>query len=314
MKWSNYLKSEINPKTVRYIKLGEGGGWEANCLNRGIIRFGFGTADPERFEICEARDWAALHASFLSEGKSASTATRFTNEARFFFEDEGDTLWLTFFGERLGWGFLDATYAKPSEDRDGVWRPVAGKWSHCDIDGELLTKDRLSGSLTKLAAYRGTSCSVDVAEYAIRRINGQKLPEVERALGAVNELHSSVKGLMRLLEPKDFELLVDLVFANSGWRRLGVVGRTQKTIDLDVLLPSTGERAFVQVKSRASYRELQDYAEAIDQAGPYDRMFFVFHTGDVTIDDERVTVIGPERFAEMVVEAGLTSWLLRKVS
>ena len=43
-------------------------------------------------------------------------------------------------------------------------------------------------------------------------------------------------------------------------------------------------------------------------------MFFVFHTGDVTIDDDRVTVIGPDRFAEMVVEAGLTSWLLRKVS
>lgn len=153
-----------------------------------------------------------------------------------------------------------------------------------------------------------------VAEYAIRRINGQKLPEVQRTLEAVHKLHDSVTGLMRLLEPMDFELLVDLAFSDSGWRRLGVVGRTQKTIDLDILLPSTGERAFVQVKSRALHRELKDYAEAIDQAGPYDRMFFVFQIGEVTIDDERVTVIGPDRFAEMVVEAGLTSWLLRKVS
>ena len=84
-----------------------------------------------------------------------------------------------------------------------------------------------------------------VAEYAIRRINGQDLPEVERALEAVNELYDSVIGLMRLLEPKDFELLVNLVFSDDGWRMLCVVGRTQKMIDLDILLPSTGERAFL---------------------------------------------------------------------
>ncbi len=34
----------------------------------------------------------------------------------------------------------------------------------------------------------------------------------------------------RLLEPQDFELLVDLVFSTSGWRRVGVVGGTQKTL------------------------------------------------------------------------------------
>ena len=50
---------------------------------------------------------------------------------------------------------------------------------------------------------------------------------------------------MRLLEPKDFELLVNLVFSDDGWRMLCVVGRTQKMIDLDILLPSTGERAFL---------------------------------------------------------------------
>jgi hypothetical protein len=53
---------------------------------------------------------------------------------------------------------------------------------------------------------------------------------------------------MKLLGPRDFETLVDLVFSTSGWRRQGVVGKTQKTLDLDLILPSTGERAFVQVK------------------------------------------------------------------
>jgi hypothetical protein len=31
-------------------------------------------------------------------------------------------------------------------------------------------------------------------------------------------------------------------------------------------------------------------------------------------DDERVTLIGPEKLSEMVVEAGLVGWLIRKVS
>jgi hypothetical protein len=38
--------NQIAPQAVRYIKLGEGGLWEAECLARGIIRFGFGSFQP----------------------------------------------------------------------------------------------------------------------------------------------------------------------------------------------------------------------------------------------------------------------------
>ena len=104
------------------------------------------------------------------------------------------------------------------------------------------------------------------------------------------------------------------MFSTSGWRRQGIVGKTQKTLDLDLLLPSTGERAFVQVKSRTTTAELASYVAQLDSLGPYDRMFYVFHTGTASTDDERVTVMGPDRLAELVVEAGLVDWLLRKVS
>lgn len=49
-------------------------------------------------------------------------------------------------------------------------------------------------------------------------------------------------GLMQLLAPRDFELLVDLVFTSSGWRRVGEFGKTQKTLDLDLVLPNTKEK------------------------------------------------------------------------
>ena len=130
-----------------------------------------------------------------------------------------------------------------------------------------MTKDRLSGALTKLAAYRGTSCDVGASDYVIRRINGKKTPQVERALAASEEMKASALDLMRLLGWQDFELLVDLVFTTSGWRRVGVVGKTQKTLDLDLVLPSTGERAFVQVKSQTTTAELADYVVGSGNSG-----------------------------------------------
>src|SRR5207247_1304276 len=109
----------------------------------------------------------------------------------------------------------------------------------------------------------GTSCEVDVAEYVTRRINGEKMPEVERALVAVQELRAGALGLIRLLTSQDFELLVDLVFSTSGWRRVGVVGGPQETKDMHLVLPSTGEEAFVQVKSRTTSSELDDYVQRL---------------------------------------------------
>jgi hypothetical protein len=72
-------------------------------------------------------------------------------------------------------------------------------------------------------------------------------------------------ALMKLLGWRDFELLVDLVFTSSGWRRVGIVGKTQKTLDLDLILPSTGERAFVQVKSTTTLAELAEYVAGSDK-------------------------------------------------
>ena len=307
------MPEQIKPSRVRYIKLGAGGVWEAECLERGIMRISFGTENAERFDHCRTGRWSDLFESFIAEGTNKGTATRFTREVRLFFEDDSSTLWITFVGERLCWGFIDNASPAPHADGDGVWRPIARGWRWSDLNGEELTKDRLSGALTKLAAYRGTSCDVDQADYIVRRINGTKTPAVERALVASLEMKDAALGLMRLLQPRDFELLVDLVFTTSGWRRVGIVGKTQKTLDLDLVLPSTGERAFVQVKSKTTSQELAEYVATLEDS-PFDRMFYVFHSGEATTDDERVSVIGPESLADLVMDAGLVDWLIRKVS
>jgi hypothetical protein len=214
----------ISPIRVRYIKLGEKGKWEKECIEKGIIRFGFGSSTAERFPLCRAGRWNALRKSFIAAGKDKGTATRFTKEMRLFFKDPGSTLWITFVGERLYWGFLESTPPKRHADGNSVLRKISsGAWRCTDLHGEELTKDRLSGALTKLAAYRGTSCRVDVADYAVRRINGQKTPEVERAVAASKQMRTSALELMKLLTLRDFETLVDLVFSTSGWRRQGII-------------------------------------------------------------------------------------------
>lgn len=314
---------QTDPANVRYIKLGEGGRWERDCMERNIVRFGFGSARGERFDICRRSDWKALRKSFVAEGKSAGTATRFTNETQLFFEDDGTTLWITFVGERLCWGFLDPEVpAERHDDGDGVFRPVVGGWRSTDVNGVELTKDKLSGALTQLAAYRGTSCTVrrrragdiDVADYVIRRIKGETRPNVERAHAAVAEMKAATVAMMKDLGPKDFEILIDLIFAASGWRRLGPVGKTQATLDLNLMLPTTGERAFVQVKSKTTSAELAEYVGRIDDQGEDVRMFYIYHSGEAQTDDERVMLIDSEKLAGLVVNAGLVDWLIQKVS
>jgi hypothetical protein len=44
---------------------------------------------------------------------------------------------------------------------------------------------------------------VDVADYVVRRINGQKIPEVERAIVAHGEMKRAVLAMMQLLAPRE---------------------------------------------------------------------------------------------------------------
>ena len=119
---------------------------------------------------------------------------------------------------------------------------------------------------------------------------------------------------MALLTWRDFEILVNLVFSASGWRRIGESGGAQKTVDLELALPSTGERAFVQVKSRTSQAQLDDYVERLRNR-PEARMFYVYHTtaGPLEVpNSKRCTLIDSPKLAGMVLDAGLFSWLLQK--
>ncbi len=306
---------------VRYIKLGAGGDLEAECLANGAavgtIYFGFGMERPERLAACRARRWQQLRELVLTAEYAGKprVATNVANQARALFEDHGATVWITFHAGRLWW-CRSSHRPERRAGRDGVWRLVDGGWSDHDAAGTPLETWHLSGRVTKLMAFRGTSCALppDDAEYVRRRINGRTIPEVEAARAARDELLDRVGRLLRLLEPSDFETLVDLVFTNTGWRRLGPLGGTQKTIDLELQLPTTGEQAFVQVKAVATARLFAEYVAALQERSQDAWMFFAYHSGEVGPSVSRVQLLGPQALARMVLDAGIVSWLLRKTA
>lgn len=67
---------------------------------------------------------------------------------------------------------------------------------------------------------------------------------------------------------------------------------------------------------KADNASLRDDAARFAEANLYERMFFVWHTGTITADEEAadITLIDSERLARLVLDAGLSSWLREKVS
>jgi hypothetical protein len=300
----------IAPRTVRYIKLGEGGAWENDCIDRSLLRFGYESGHPDTLTWAHEGRWEDLKASWREE-RSAGTATRFTNETRLFFEAGPNDLWITFVGERLYWGFLESDTPQPAGNDHSTVRRVRDGWRCSDRDGKELLKSNLPGSITNLAAYRGASCSVKAEAHVVRRINAELSSEVKLAESTRSALIESLVPLIRRLGPKDFEVLVELIFGASGWRRIAATGGTRKLLDLDLELPSTGERAFVQVKAQTNQVEFDSYADKRGD-GVFSRMFYAFHSGTVTNDDPAITLIGAVKLARMTLDAGLTDWVIRK--
>lgn len=305
----------IAPKQAIYIKLGRSGSWESECLEKGILRFGY---KETPFKAALSGDWDTVWEFWRSaRNGDAGTATRDLGQIRHFYEDGDDTLWITLSGGLLWWCFaMPGVQMHP--DGRGPYRKCVAGWKSTDIAGNTLSSEKLSGNLLRVQGFRGTICDVKAFDYLIRKLNNQLQPEVEAATKAENEMVERIKPLLRMLTWQDFELLVDLVFSNSGWRRIGQLGKTQKTVDIELLLPTTGERAFVQVKSVASKAEVTDYLARLRETTLFDKMFFVWHTGEVgeipEADKANVLLIGPTILARMVFEAGLTSWLRDKVS
>ncbi len=124
--------------------------------------------------------------------------------------------------------------------------------------------------------------------------------------------------LIKKLNPKDFEILVDLIFRSGGWQRVGVVGKTQKSIDLAIFHPITGESAIVQIKCQTDLAEFNKYKKIFTGMTDYDRFFYVAHTPQGSLekyikDIDNLNLYFSDKIAELAINSGLFDWILKKV-
>ncbi len=307
----------ITPTKIRYIKLGSGGRWAGRGLERGEMHFGYATVPHE---LCLNQDWDAVVGLLIAAGRSPGKAKDAKREIRDFYTLGSDCLWVTFADGHLWWAFADpqVVWLGTDDEAQGArMREVRDGWHKTDITGKPLRSDGLSTILTQVAAYRQTICRIKPEAYLLRRINAVEEPVVARAREARSAMVAVAAEMIAALHWADFETLVDLIFARSGWQRVSRVGGGLTDVDLILEQPATGEKAFVQVKSKAGQAVLDDYVDRFRHSGTYQRMFFVCHSPKGTLStegDSRLHVWAGDRLADAAVRAGLFDWLTERTA
>lgn len=303
----------IQPKVVLFIKLGEKGKWEYDCIERDQnMRLGFNEADHKE---CMRGNWKAIRNFYLNELKyDPKTATSFAHQIEFFYKSDETVLWITFYANKFWWCFSSPEI---SLNKDGTkTRPVKDRWCDTDIFGKTLTTDNLRGTLLKTRRFQGTICKVKDANYAISKINGKISPEVIETRKILEVMMEKVSILIKNLNPKDFEILIDLIFRQAGWQRLGTVGKTEKTLDLDLLSPVTGEKAMVQIKSESDLQEFKEYCREFESMKEYNKFFYVVHTPANNLERAEVPpkykLLLLKDIAKLTINSGLIEWVINK--
>jgi hypothetical protein len=244
-----------------FIKLGEGGAWESSCLSEGTIRFGY-HATPQ--DLCVQGQWEKVRAFWAQQRGNEGTATNDARQIRTFFEASEDDIFVTFSKGYLWWCRPSGMPVFHSAKDGSRLRQTVNGWRNASIGGEPLLVSRLSGKLTKTQMYQGTICDVDERAYLLRRINDQQTLEVLEAEATEQVLTKQILAMIRLLTPKDFELMVELIFSRSGWQRQSSTGGSQKTLDLDLLLPTT-RSVFHLGSLRTNTAQFEEYAASSHQ-------------------------------------------------
>lgn len=305
----------INSKKALFIKLGETGEWERDCIKDGTLRLGYHKVPHD---LCLSSDWVNTRSAFPLDADQGSV-TRHLNQVRQFYEEPETTLWITFHSDRLWWCFSNQAIIQ-LPDKSKI-RYVTGQWRDTDINVDHLIKGRLSGKLLSVQSFQGTICSVKELEYLLHKINGTSEPHVAVAQLAFEQLVSTLIPIIKNLHPKDLETLTDLIFRQAGWQRTGVAGEVEKDIDLDLMSPITQERIAIQVKSKASAMVYRSYQTKFSDMRGFSRFYFVTHSPDSSLEaissevnDGTFVFWDAPQLARQAVRNGLIGWLIDRAS
>jgi hypothetical protein len=265
---------------------------------------------------CLAGEWDRVRDQLVAMGRTANGVSQGLRELKEFYGLPDDTLWVTMADGHFWWAFAEGPVIGVEGQDPGLparYRRTRAGWSRTSLGGEPLTVRSLSSTLTRTANYQMTICAIERADYLLRRIRDERDPLHADAAALKHEMREIGQGMIRQLDWRDFEVLVDLIFAHGGWRRSSVLGKDQADVDLILTQPTIGETAWVQIKSQASQVQLEDYLGRFRRDGSCDRFFFVCHSaaGPLSLPEEPgLHLWTGERLSDAAIQAGLFDWLM----
>jgi hypothetical protein len=317
------LLERATPDDVCYIKLGRGNLWWPLALRTNTIRLGFRQFD---FRLCSSGEWVEAKAAYALEKPDldAGKVTSATNQARKFFGRPDTTLWFTLADGDVWWCFAEPTVTDifdgdvEKESKIGArTRAVIDQWRNTDVNGKRLRQDTITTKITKVISFQETICEPHGRTDLLRIIRCQPSQDHGRAVETLEQLKLRVGNILDQLQFDEFELLVELIFSSSGWRRISSLGGNQKFFDLALELPTTGERCVVQVKSQTTRPIFNEHVEQFKSYTGYSRMFFAYHTpieAFANSNPQRVTIWTRYEIAQQVIRAGLVEWVLERTT
>jgi hypothetical protein len=307
------------PTSVRYVKNGAGGQWWHAALANGQVHLGW---DNIQHHLLLNPDFVQIEQVVRESYGPRQGAGRDFNALRTLLDAPSQHIWVAFEDGCMWWCTVhDGVTVNPvgeTNEMGHFWLNCNRPWSNMSIGGRPFTFANLPGNVAAVAGFMGVVAKPQAWESILRLINDETDPDAAKAAKARHDYEIAVNKVVQRLPWKDFEHLIDLILARSGWDRISTLGGTLKGIDLEAENPTTGEIAFVQVKGRATQEILNGYVEQFKrQRGHYARMIFAVHTPEETLAapiDIPVHLWTGERIAELVVLVGLGKWVENRLA
>lgn len=308
------------PTSVRYVKNGPGGRWWPEAKANQQIHLGWKSI-PKNLLL--KPDFTEIERLLRSEFANRQGATQDFNALKTLLDVPSRHIWITFEDGCMWWcTVLDGAKVNPNREepeKGNFWLVCDRPWSNKSVKGKLLVKRDLPGPATSTAGFRATVCEPKSWETIARIIQGELDPDVVKSSEVRGTYQNAIQKIVERLHWQDFEQLIEFILARTGWTRISTLERTREGTDVEAENLTADEIAFVQVKSSATQKVLDDYVGRFNQRRDYyARMIFAVHSpsGKLTtpVDNSEVQLWTGERVANLVVRLGLGEWVENRFS
>jgi hypothetical protein len=272
--------SQSLPKSVRYVKNGRRGEWWPTARAEGQIHLGWGEIPASM--LTNPGDFSDIAAKITGAyGRTGAALGNDLTQLRNVLDNPSKHFWITFEKGELWWCTVkDGITVNPDSNdkmRGHFWLCCVRVWSNKSLNGKRLARADLPGSVERVAGFKGTVCKPREEQAILRLIRGEVNPLAAEADCTRHAYEASVEKMIAELRWPDFEQLIDLILARTGWARVSKRGGYQEGFDIEAENLTSDEIAWVQVKSEASQSELNKYIDDFSKRDRYARGIFAVH-------------------------------------